>query len=589
LLPRQPFFLQWVFERLSPTTLVKTATMVILLVPQTTPSQEKGPAPPVPLHTVTIETVPMHTITIETVTLPGVDLKAYLTGLSAILKRYWTTSARDNLVLNDKGIVFIKATVQRNGTLAPGSPMVEIASGNPKLDDASLATVNAAAPFDTLPENFKGEKLELRIIFRYAYLPDAPYKDIYESAQRAGANQEYDTAAQLLEGLVAKDPDYTNGWNYLGWIYTKLGKHDKAVIALKKAIEVNPRDPNAHNNLGQALASQKKYEEAVPQYQKQIEINKNDRYAHANLGRVYLELQENEKALQELETAEGITPKDPGVYYTLGRAYLKSNQTQKAKEAFKKSLEIEPVPMRLNNVAYQMAMSQLDLPTAQRYAESGIAALVLKMRETSLDAPGNEDLRMTAWMGILWDTLGWILFQEGKVPEAEKYVMGAWQLHSVGEVGYHLGRVYEAGGRKAEAIRAYELALGATRPNNEAREHLTLLLGSASDIDKRVEQARAQLTAMRTIKVPNEHDVEGVADFWILLAPGPRVVGVKFLTGDEALRPFAEDLEKVSYPEVFPEATELRLLRKGRLSCMREGGMSCRLLLTSAETVTTAE
>jgi tetratricopeptide (TPR) repeat protein len=559
-------------------TLTSAAAILTLLVPQAILSQENESASPAPTYT----------ISIETVTSSGVDFKPYLTGLSAILRRNWATNARAMMVLHDKGIVFVKATLLHSGALVP-TPTIEIASGNPKLGDASLATVNSAAPFDALPENFKGEKLELRIVFRYSYLPDAPFKDIYASAQRAGGNQEYNTAVQLLEGLMAKDPDYTNGWNYLGWIYTKLGKYDKAVTALENAIEGNPRDPNAYNNLGQALAAQKKYKEAVPQYQRQIEISKNDRWAHANLGRVYLELHENEKAVQELETAEEITPKEPDVYYTLGRAYLKSNQADKAKDAFRKSVEIEPVPMRLNNVAYQMALAKLDLPAAQRYAESGIAALVLKMRETSLDQPGSDDLRMTAWIGMLWDTLGWILFNEGKTHEAEKYVMGAWQLHSVGEVGYHLGRIYEAEGRKEEAILTYELALGATRPNDEAREQLRLLLGSASDIDNRVDQVRPQLTDLRTIKVPNEHNAEGVAEFWILLVPGPRVDGAKFLTGDESLRPFAKDLETVSYREVFPEATELRLLRRGRLSCVREAGIPCRLLLASAETVTVTE
>src|SRR5256884_5684533 len=224
----------------------------------------------------------------------------------------------------------------------------------PKLNDASLATVSASAPFDPLPENYKGEKLELRIVFRYAYLPDAPFKELYESAQRAVANQNYTSAAQLLETLVAQDPDYTNAWNYLGWIYNRLRKYDKAEDSLKKAIEVNPRDLLAYNNLGQAYAYQKRYDEAIPQYLKQLDIKKKDRYANANLGRVYLELKQYDKAISALEAAETADPKEPAVFYNLGRAYAKNTQTDKAKEAFKKSVDLEPVPMRFNNVAYQM-------------------------------------------------------------------------------------------------------------------------------------------------------------------------------------------------------------------------------------------
>jgi uncharacterized protein HemY len=71
---------------------------------------------------------------------------------------------------------------------------------------------------------------------------------------------------------------------------------------------------------------------------------------------------------------------------------------------------------------------------------------------------------MTSWISHLWDTLGWILFEDGKVVEAEKYIGSAWFVRSSGEVGYHLGRVYEAKGRGDDAVRLYELSLGTTQP-----------------------------------------------------------------------------------------------------------------------------
>jgi tetratricopeptide (TPR) repeat protein len=533
---------------------------------------------------------PVFTISLETTTPPGTDLRSYLTAVSAVLRHSWPEKIKANLILpGDKGIVFVKTVILRNGALEQGSPALELSSGMSKLDDASLATVNSSTPFDPLPENFKGEKLETRIVFRYRYLPDAPFKAMYEAAQREVASQNYTNAAELLEALVAKDSDYTNAWNYLGWLYNKLGKYDKAADALKKAIVVNPRDTLAYNNLGQAYAYQKKYEEAVPQYLKQLEVNKNDRYASANLGRAYFELKQYDKAISVLETAATVDPKEPSVFYNLGRAYAKANQPEKAEEAFKKSVDLDPVPMRMNNVAYQMAIANLDLPAAQHYAESGLAALVLKMRDTSIERVGADDARMTSSISYLWGTLGWILFEEGKVPEAEKYIGSAWLVRSNGEIGYNLGRVYEAEGRKDDAIRLYELSLGTTQPFEEARQHLSQLLGSDSEIDQRVQQRRSQLTDMRTISIPNAHDADGVAEFWILLSPGPKVLGAKFITGDEVLRLFTKELESASFPGTFPEATEIRLLRRGRLACVRSAGTPCRLLLASSETVRTDE
>ena len=529
---------------------------------------------------------PAFTITLETTTPPGTDLRSYLTAVSSALRRSWPEKIKANLILpGDKGIVFVKTVILRNGAVEQASPGLEISSGMPKLDDASLATVSSSMPFDPLPENFKGERLETRVVFRYGYLPDAPFKAMYEAGQREGASQNYTGAAELLEALVAKDSDYTNAWNYLGWLYNKLGKYDKAVGAFKRAIVVNPRDPFAYNNLGQAYAYQKKYEEAIPQYLKQIEINKKDRYANANLGRAYFELKQYDRATSVLETAATVAPKEPSVFYNLGRAYAKANQAEKAEEAFKKSVDLDPIPMRMNDVAYQMAIANLDLPTAQHYAESGLAALVLRMRDTSLERVGADDARMTSWISHLWDTLGWISFEEGKFVEAEKYIGSAWFVRSSGEVGYHLARVYEAEGRRDDAVRLYELSLGAAQPFDEARQHLSQLLGSDIEIDQRVEQRRSQLTEMRTISIPNAHDTDGVAEFWVLLSPGPKVLGAKFITGDEVLRPFTKELESASFPGTFPEATEIRLLRRGRLACVRGVGTPCRLLLASSETV----
>ena len=159
-------------------------------------------------------------------------------------------------------------------------------------------------------------------------------------------------------------------------------------------------------------------------------------------------------------------------------------------------------------------------------------------------------------------------------------------LHSHGEVGYHLGRVYEAQGRKDDAIQLYELSLGAIEPTPEARQHLAQLLGSEKDIDQLVEQKRPLLAGMRTISIPNTPNADGVAEFWILLSPGPTVRGVKFISGDEVLRPFEKELQTAKYPDTFPEATEIRLLRPGRLVCTGDQ-KPCRFVFASAETVRT--
>lgn len=421
-----------------------------------------------------------------------------------------------------------------------------------------------------------------------AATPETPIQGLIRAADQAARNRDYSTCAQLLEKVVSVDPNYKNAWNYLGWTYNALGQYDKAEAALRKAIAVDPRDPRAYNNLGQTLSYQKKYDEAIPQYQKQIEINPKDPWAHANLGRVYILTKQYDKAIAELEVAATISPGDPSVPFNLGRAYVKTNETELATKAFEKSVQLQPVPFRWNAVAYEMAVDKLDLARAEQYAQSAIAATFLQMRDTSLDHLTREDTNNTSRIASYWDTWGWIRFQKGDLAEAEKYIRCAWMIHPLSVNSDHLGQIYEKQGRKADAIRMYEIALAADSSGTETRERLLSLAGQNANITNMTEEGHALLKESTAIAVKNSHQVEGFAEFWILLSPGPTVRGVKFISGDDELGPFAKDLESVPLPNTFPEATELRLLRRGRLACTRSSP-DCRLQLISSTSVPTEE
>lgn len=488
-----------------------------------------------------------------------------------------------------KGIVVIGFQLDKDGAIRADSLKILAGSGNESLDALALGSVQSSTPFEAFPDSWGTTAIEFRMNCRFSVLPDGPFRSLYESVQRSANNRDYSTAAQVLESLLDKDPDYTNGWNYLGYIYNQMGQYEKALPALQKAIVQSPFDNYAYNNLGQAFAGLKRFEEAVPQYQKQIEINPKDRFAWANLGRVYIELHQADKALLALQAAVAIAPKDPAVHFNLGRAYAAAHQNEKAVESFQRSVEIEPVPLRWNNVAYQLAQNDLALDQAKNYANSAIAAVAGRLRPVSPETLSNEDLRNTNALASFWDTYGWIRFKQGDLHEAEKYVRSAWLLHSIGEDADHLGQIYEKEGRKSDAITYYTLALASSSPHVESRARLAALIGSDATVDELVEKARPQLTELRTVHIKNTHDLDGVAEFWILLAPGPKVRGAKFITGDEILRPFTTELTSAIIPDFFPEATETQLVRRGRLSCTPAPASQCKLLLDSAESVRIAE
>src|SRR5580704_18917973 len=125
---------------------------------------------------------------------------------------------------------------------------------------------------------------------------------------------------------------------------------------------------------------------------------------------MYLLTKQYQKAIGELEIAASITPDDGSIPFNLGRAYGKTNDPEKAMKAFEKSVELQPVPLRWNAVAYEMAEEKLELPQAAKYAESAIVATVQQMRDTSLDHVTREDTALASRIASYWDTLGWIRF-----------------------------------------------------------------------------------------------------------------------------------------------------------------------------------
>jgi TonB family protein len=70
----------------------------------------------------------------------------------------------------EKGRVIIRFKIQRDGTL-DGAPKLEASSGKKTLDGASIDAIRASAPFEHLPEPFKGRFIELRLKFYYNVRP----------------------------------------------------------------------------------------------------------------------------------------------------------------------------------------------------------------------------------------------------------------------------------------------------------------------------------------------------------------------------------------------------------------------------------
>ncbi|HVH85102.1 MAG TPA: DUF3857 domain-containing protein [Terriglobales bacterium] len=418
--------------------------------------------------------------------------------------------------------------------------------------------------------------------------------DLNEAGVAALKNQNFRAASELLKKVVELEPKHKDAWNNLGRAYLALAKYDDGIAAFRKQIDINPFDEYAYNNLGLAYQSQQKYDDAITAYQKQLEVNPLDQYAHGNLGSLYLEQKKYKDAVSELERAVQITPQNPGLEANLGRAYLNIDQPDKALTAFDKAVELAPSPGIWNNVAYELSTHKSHLDKALTFAESATSATEAGLRNVNVEHLTLNDVGLVMSIGSYWDTLGWVYFQNNQLDRAKRYIEAAWLLDEHSEIGDHLGQLYEKLGRKQDAIRFYAMAATANHKIPEAEQHLKALVPDSKQSSAEVEKARAELEALRSAPLPWSGKDAKAEFFLTFTAPSSledrplKPDQVKFVSGDEPLRAYVNQLQQASFHVQFPDDTPIKLVRRGVLTCT-DASHECRMVLMLPEEVRTVD
>lgn len=393
------------------------------------------------------------------------------------------------------------------------------------------------------------------------------------------------SAVRFFRQTVALQPRHPWAWNNLGRAYLQLNQLDSAESAFRKQIEVNPYDQYAYNNLGLAQWRRGELKIAAASFARQIEVSPLDRFAHANLGRVDLLLQRDSEAVLALRKAVSITPDDASARADLGRAWLRLHLTDSAVVEFDRAVELAPTPATWNTVAYALALSGERLDRAETYARSAVDATVAVLRTVVSDRISSQEMFAAAQLGSFWDTLGWIEFRRGNVRDSERYVRAAWLLAHHAEVGDHLGQIYEALGRKPEAMRAYAMAVNAMMPVSPAdtRRRLQAVAGSAAMAERLADSGRTWLSEQRTIALGKFAGLDGAATVQVVVTPGPAVEHVNFLGGPPSFARLEGVIRQATMPIAFPDSSAIKLPLTGLVTCSSLTG-ECSLVLTGGAT-----
>ncbi len=261
--------------------------------------------------------------------------------------------------------------------------------------------------------------------------------------------------------------------------------------------------------------------------------------------------------------------------------------------AFEHGAELSPTPMVWNNIAFNLAEHKIELDKAQQYAESAISTTEAKLRNIDLahlDRRGNRR-RNPAWLLIGTRSAG-STFRRAifRRPCATSPPHGNWRRMASWPTIW--GRSMKSRGRKISRFTPTRLRL--PLPGRRRTHAPGLTLAAWRQRGNRSHGAAGSAGAGRAAIVPlaGLHLGDGAADFLIVLAPSgsngasTKVEGVKFVSGSESLRALGEKpdgkLLALDYRTVFPDASPIKIVRRGTVSCSAKTG-DCTLVLLRPE------
>ncbi len=165
--------------------------------------------------------------------------------------------------------------------------------------------------------------------------PDDPYLH-YDLALTYDMKRMLSKTEYHLKQAIRLKPDYSDAYNYLGFVYFRNGKVDEAIQYYHKALDnllyLNPQD--AHLNLGVAYLSRKEYLKAVPHLEEAIRLVPDFAAAYNNLGKAYEGLGQYDKARLMYEKAVEFNPRYAEACLNLGKLLFRSGDRKNAKKYF---------------------------------------------------------------------------------------------------------------------------------------------------------------------------------------------------------------------------------------------------------------
>ncbi|RPJ09727.1 MAG: tetratricopeptide repeat protein [Spirochaetaceae bacterium] len=136
---------------------------------------------------------------------------------------------------------------------------------------------------------------------------DTLFKESYDNIMM-GKEQE---GIDKIRTVLAKNPDFWNGWFLLGWGNRRLGLYPEAKEAFLKALDFEDSNPDLLNELAISCMELGDFEESIDYLGRALKVEPGNTKVMCNLGIVRLKMNETDEAIHIFKAVLDFSPDDP--------------------------------------------------------------------------------------------------------------------------------------------------------------------------------------------------------------------------------------------------------------------------------------
>jgi tetratricopeptide (TPR) repeat protein len=403
---------------------------------------------------------------------------------------------------------------------------------------------------------------------------------LISSAYKAIQQHDLDGAKTMLDQAKNLNSNQAYLWSTYGYYEFSRGEISESIVCYRKELEFHPDRYDVYGALANTqaiLGHREDAKEALRSWAKRDGSNPQPTSAL-----VAMLMDDGDAAGAVVAAEAGIAQlpeekkKDERLQLILGRAQIAAGMKEKGHDTLLSLMKTTENPDMMNDSAYELADAGLELTLAESTTRTALGKMSDESKGWTLDESPQTLLAKSRMMMATWDTMGWILYREGKLEEAESYLKAAWMNAQSVTMAEHLGEVAVARGKKDEALATYELGIATISPydmmgkRKPAGPEEKKLQGRADALRKAgvhssVHDAPSRLREIRTVPLGAAKGLDGVAEYRLLLSGGKVVraerTGTKELVGAE------DRLKEAKFNEFWPAESEANLVRNGMLNC----------------------